>query len=328
MKNWDYAQILGRGKDLVKKLMVKLSTKSWYTPAFIIFILLILAIFCNLVSGGGGSEPAAAPGEISHTEVAATIYAEVDMRTQIAATIYAELPTPEPTCTPCPTATPDPFAEILALYPCLPQNTDRTIGKVVEVVDGDTIKVDINGQVYSLRYIGIDCPECKDPRKPVEVFSREASAKNSELVEGKEVYLIKDVSEVDKYNRLLRYVFVGDTFVNYELVKEGYAHASTYPPDVACSDFMATAQNSASSLLLGFWGPAFNTGTETGIIDQPAPEPADDRAGCDPSYPTVCIPPYPPDLDCGDISFRRFQVLPPDPHNFDGDNDGIGCESG
>jgi hypothetical protein len=49
---------------------------------------------------------------------------------------------------------------------------------------------------------------------------------------------------------------------------------------------------------------------------------------CDPSYPTVCIPPRPPDLDCGEISYRRFQVLSPDPHGFDGDNDGVGCESG
>src|SRR6185295_9647112 len=48
--------------------------------------------------------------------------------------------------------------------------------------------------------------------------------------------------------------------------------------------------------------------------------------GCDPSYPTVCIPPPPPDLDCGDIPYRRFQVLPPDPHNFDREGDGLGCE--
>jgi hypothetical protein len=52
------------------------------------------------------------------------------------------------------------------------------------------------------------------------------------------------------------------------------------------------------------------------------------RIGCHPSYPGVCIPPAPPDLDCGDIPYRRFVVLPPDPHGFDGnDNDGIGCES-
>jgi hypothetical protein len=48
---------------------------------------------------------------------------------------------------------------------------------------------------------------------------------------------------------------------------------------------------------------------------------------CDPSYPTVCIPPPPPDLDCKDISHRNFKVLPPDPHHFDGDHDGIGCET-
>jgi micrococcal nuclease len=51
-------------------------------------------------------------------------------------------------------------------------------------------------------------------------------------------------------------------------------------------------------------------------------------SACDPSYPTVCIPPAPPDLDCPDIAERRFEVLPPDPHRFDGDSDGIGCERG
>ena len=60
----------------------------------------------------------------------------------------------------------------------------------------------------------------------------------------------------------------------------------------------------------------------------PMPTPtATPAASCDPSYPTVCIPPFPPDLNCGDITFRRFTVLPPDPHRFDGDNDGVGCES-
>jgi len=50
------------------------------------------------------------------------------------------------------------------------------------------------------------------------------------------------------------------------------------------------------------------------------------RAACDPSYPDVCIPPPPPDLDCRDIPYRRFRVLPPDPHGFDRDRDGIGCQ--
>jgi hypothetical protein len=52
----------------------------------------------------------------------------------------------------------------------------------------------------------------------------------------------------------------------------------------------------------------------------------DDVVECDVSYPTLCIPPASPDLDCGDVVERNFPVLPPDPHGFDGDNDGIGCE--
>ncbi|WP_223300788.1 hypothetical protein [Oscillatoria nigro-viridis] len=50
------------------------------------------------------------------------------------------------------------------------------------------------------------------------------------------------------------------------------------------------------------------------------------QTNCDPSYPDVCIPPAPPDLNCGGISHRRFRVLPPDPHKFDRDKDGTGCE--
>jgi hypothetical protein len=51
------------------------------------------------------------------------------------------------------------------------------------------------------------------------------------------------------------------------------------------------------------------------------------RGGCDASYPTICIPPPPPDLDCSDISYRNFEVVPPDDHHLDGDHDGIGCET-
>jgi len=57
------------------------------------------------------------------------------------------------------------------------------------------------------------------------------------------------------------------------------------------------------------------------------PPPTTPSGKCDASYPAVCIRPPPPDLDCGQISYRNFKVLPPDPHRFDGDHDGIGCES-
>lgn len=72
--------------------------------------------------------------------------------------------------------------------------------------------------------------------------------------------------------------------------------------------------------------PAGSAGQNGGELPTPGPTGSGDGA-CDPAYPTVCIPPPPPDLDCGDISYRDFKVLPPDPHHFDGDHDGIGCET-
>jgi hypothetical protein len=73
--------------------------------------------------------------------------------------------------------------------------------------------------------------------------------------------------------------------------------------------------------------PVALAGSAGGGTDASAtPVPLLGGPGCDPAYPTVCIPPPPPDLDCADITFRRFTVLPPDPHHFDGDHDGIGCE--
>jgi micrococcal nuclease len=196
-----------------------------------------------------------------------------------------------------------------------------TIGLVVDVVDGDTIKVAIGGVVYRLRYIGIDTPETVDPSRPVEWMGPEASAANKALVAGDEVVLEKDVSEVDRYGRLLRYVWLhdGDTWlmVNYELVRLGFAHSSTYPPDVRYQDLFLAAEQEARAAERGLWAPTAGE----------SPTPVRLAGSCDPSYPTVCIPPPPPDLDCADITFRRFEVLPPDPHRFDGDGDGIGCES-
>jgi micrococcal nuclease len=122
---------------------------------------------------------------------------------------------------------------------------------VSRVIDGDTIELQ-NGE--KVRYIGIDTPETIDPRKVVQCFGKEASAKNKELVEGKEVRLEKDISERDKYGRLLRYVYVGDVFVNEKLVAEGYAHAFTYPPDVKFSQLFLEKERLARENKLGLWG--------------------------------------------------------------------------
>jgi len=122
--------------------------------------------------------------------------------------------------------------------------------KVVRVIDGDTIEIEGNKKV---RYIGINTPELKDPRKPVGCFAQEAADENKKLVEGKEVFIQKDVSEVDKYKRLLRYVWVGDTFVNDYLVRQGFAQVSTFPPDVKYYQQFLEAQTEAKENNRGLW---------------------------------------------------------------------------
>lgn len=135
---------------------------------------------------------------------------------------------------------------------------------VTKVVDGDTIRVDIDGVSVAVRYIGIDTPETVHPSKPVECFGVEASKKNAELVAGKRVRLQKDVSDTDRYGRLLRHVFVGDTHVNLALVAEGYAHASSYPPDVAFDAEFLAAERAAREAGLGLWGTSCARGEAEG----------------------------------------------------------------
>ncbi len=109
-----------------------------------------------------------------------------------------------------------------------------TLYRVVEVIDGDTIKVDFGGQIETVRLIGIDTPEIANPYNPKEeCFGREAAQYARELLEKQLVYLIKDPShsDRDKYNRLLRYVFLEDgTLINAKLIKDGYAFNYIYKP--------------------------------------------------------------------------------------------------
>ncbi len=124
---------------------------------------------------------------------------------------------------------------------------------VTRVIDGDTIEIE-GGQ--HIRYIGIDTPETPD-----DCYSQEATNKNKELVEGKEVFLERDVSETNQYGRLLRYVYVDGTFVNDTLVSEGYAKASSYPPDIKYQERFLASETYARKNELGLWGPICNKPT-------------------------------------------------------------------
>jgi micrococcal nuclease len=128
------------------------------------------------------------------------------------------------------------------------QNKNRAT--VVRIVDGDTVEIE-GGQ--KVRYIGIDTPETVALSAPVQCFGQEASLKNRELVLNKQVELEKDVSETDKYGRLLRYVWVDKILVNELLVRQGYAQTSSYPPDIKYQDRFIKAQQLAREEKLGLW---------------------------------------------------------------------------
>ncbi|MBI2315424.1 thermonuclease family protein [Candidatus Daviesbacteria bacterium] len=126
---------------------------------------------------------------------------------------------------------------------------------VTKVVDGDTLEIS-TGQ--TVRFIGIDTPETVDPRRPVGCFGKEASNETKKLLTGKEVVLQKDVSDIDKYHRLLRYIYLplegGTTlFVNDYLVRQGYAKVYTYPPDIKFNEQFRQAEAEAREKNIGFW---------------------------------------------------------------------------
>ena len=130
--------------------------------------------------------------------------------------------------------------------------------KVVSIVDGDTIKVSINGTTETLRIIGLDTPETVDPRKPVQCFGKEASNKAKELLSGKTVVLEADSTqgERDKYQRLLRYVFINGTDYGQYMIANGYAHEYTYNLPYKYQTEYKNAQKTAETNKLGFWSPS------------------------------------------------------------------------
>jgi micrococcal nuclease len=142
------------------------------------------------------------------------------------------------------------------------------IATVTRIVDGDTIEVTVTGRQdgpgaglaevgrrYDVRLIGIDTPESVDPNSPVECFGREASRATAAFLEGRRVRLIDDVENSDQYDRLLRYVYVGEEMANARLVANGYAHAYTYPPNVRHSDLLVDLQRAARARGKGLWAP-------------------------------------------------------------------------
>jgi micrococcal nuclease len=206
------------------------------------------------------------------------------------------------------------------------------VARVARVIDGDTIVLTDGAHV---RLLQIDTPEPGTS----ECYSRAAGRDLRRMLPvGSVVTLETDpaLDQVDRYGRLLRYVHRAGRNLNLALVRDGSATVWFFDGDRGqYASALLTAAQSARRARRGLWGacpqaiwdPFGPATTGPGSGTTAATPRAAVGGACDPSYPTVCIPPPPPDLDCKDVPYRRFRVLPPDPHHFDGGGDGVGCES-
>lgn len=209
--------------------------------------------------------------------------------------------------------------------------------QVVSVGDGDTLTVrSPNGQNVTVRLACIDTPERNQQG------GKEAADRLTALLpKGASVKVV--VVDKDQYGRTVGVVFNGSENINVQLLQEGQAWV--YEQYIGncrtTADQLRQAQSVAKQNRVGLWNeanpcppwdfrknqcavkPAAATQKPAPAPQRPAPN---QQKNCDPSYPDVCIPPAPPDLDCGEISHRNFRVVGSDPHRFDGDKDGIGCE--
>jgi micrococcal nuclease len=131
----------------------------------------------------------------------------------------------------------------------------RTVpAHVIDVIDGDTIRVDLDGDEVTVRLIGIDTPEVDGPYTDEECFGPEASAYAHDRLDDEDVDLEFDVERTDRYGRTLAYVWIGATLVNADLVRGGYALTLTIPPNVQYADALARAQQGARTGGAGLWG--------------------------------------------------------------------------
>lgn len=212
-------------------------------------------------------------------------------------------PNPEPESTPEPPAPKTP-SKVPNSQSCS-GNARCFSGIVNEVVDGDTIVVD--GK--EIRFALSSAPE----------FYESQGAESTKLIDticpvGSTALVDEDDGQTEgSYGRIIAVIYCNNKNLNSELMDSGFGYLA--------SEFCDKSEFASSSWVQKYGCQFFG---ELEISSEPEMAQKD----CDPSYPDFCIPPSPPDLDCKDIPQKRFTVLPPDPHKFDGDKDGIGCESG
>lgn len=202
---------------------------------------------------------------------------------------------------------------------------NRITAKVTRVVDGDTIEVQIGNKKETVRMILVDTPETKKPNTPIQPFGPEASKFTKDTLEGKEVKLEKDVSERDKYGRLLMYVWLGDQMFNEMLLEKGLARVAVFPPDVKYVDKFREIQKKAQEAGIGIWSIE-NYAREDGYHQEAAKKESATQA---PEKPKSA-PQNVYYKNCAEVRAAGkaplHRVDPGYRSGLDRDNDGIACE--
>jgi micrococcal nuclease len=142
---------------------------------------------------------------------------------------------------------------------------------VLDVIDGDTIKVDRGGVQVTVRILGMDTPETHDPRKPVQCFGPAAAARAQQLLAGRTVALTSDPTQDrhDKYGRELDYVWLANgTLYDWLMIRDGYAHEYTYRKPYEYRSAFLAAQAQARAAGRGFWARSTCDGDTTRPADQ------------------------------------------------------------
>jgi micrococcal nuclease len=223
-----------------------------------LLVICFLFVVCYLLLGLGKSEPSSEPllptgeseAEISDPTPIPDLFLTPDLSPTPAPSTDTPEPTPTSTVVVPATGTPTPTPERAAKIQATDLPPERLEAQVINVVDGDTIDVRINGDEFRVRYLLIEAPEIGVAD---ELLALEATEANRQLVAGKIVILERDVSETDQDGRLLRYVWVEDLLVNEELLRIGLAQIATFSPDVRYFDRLADVQQQAQAAGVGKW---------------------------------------------------------------------------
>ncbi len=161
------------------------------------------------------------------------------------------------------------------------------LGQVVDVIDGNTIRVALGDRAETVRYIGIDTRETDQTPKAPEPGGRDASDANRQLVGRQQVRLELDVLERDRNGRLLAYVYVGPQMVNAELVRRGQAEVLTVPPNMRYRDVLVTLEQEARDQKRGLWADPSDPTTPTSVADGGRMGPSE-RPGVGPESAWMC----------------------------------------